>query len=319
MRAYALAVMDDLVAQGVKLLVIACNTASAAMFRDARERYTIGAGIPVVEVIQPAVRAAARQTRTKRIGVIGTEGTVRSHAYDDAFVADPAIQVVQAACPRFVEFVEAGVTTGPELFAAAEEYLAPAEGRATSTPSLLGCTHYPLLSGAIRYVMGPGRRARLQRGGDRERRLPAARRARPAAHRRPPPPDATASRRPATSEARSSASPGGSSAPRCASVDLVQTGAIPAAAHRTRRIPMTERRDGRAADDLRPVTIERGWSTQAEGSALDLLRRAPGCSAPRRSRTACPRWLQGKGTRLGHRRVRDAAARHERAHATARA
>ncbi|GAA2748808.1 glutamate racemase [Amnibacterium kyonggiense] len=153
-RAYALAVMDDLVAQGVKLLVIACNTASAAMFRDARERFTLGAGIPVVEVVLPAVRAATRRTTTKRIGVIGTEGTVRSHAYVDAFVADPDITVVQAACPRFVEFVEAGVTTGPELFAAAEEYLAPIRAADVDT-LLLGCTHYPLLSAAIRLVMGP--------------------------------------------------------------------------------------------------------------------------------------------------------------------
>ncbi|MGT2424893.1 glutamate racemase [Amnibacterium kyonggiense] len=153
-RAYALAVMDDLVAQGVKLLVIACNTASAAMFRDARERFTLGAGIPVVEVVLPAVRAATRRTATKRIGVIGTEGTVRSNAYPDAFVADPGITVVQAACPRFVEFVEAGVTTGPELFAAAEEYLAPVKA-ADVDVLLLGCTHYPLLSAAIRLVMGP--------------------------------------------------------------------------------------------------------------------------------------------------------------------
>ena len=153
-RAYALAVMDDLVAQGVKVLVIACNTASAAMFRDARERFTHGAGIPVVEVVLPAVRTAARRTRTKRIGVIGTEGTVRSHAYVDAFVADPAITVVQAACPRFVEFVEAGITTGPDLIAAAEEYLAPLKAADVDTV-LLGCTHYPLLSAAIQYVMGP--------------------------------------------------------------------------------------------------------------------------------------------------------------------
>jgi glutamate racemase len=153
-REYALAVMDDLVAQGVKLLVIACNTASAAMFRDARERFTHGAGIPVVEVVLPAVRTAARRTRTKRIGVIGTEGTVRSRAYVDAFVADPDVTVVQAACPRFVDFVEAGVTTGPELFAVAEEYLAPLKAADVDTV-LLGCTHYPLLSGAIRWVMGP--------------------------------------------------------------------------------------------------------------------------------------------------------------------
>lgn len=152
-RAFALEVMDDLVAQGVKLLVIACNTASAAMFRDARERFTMGAGIPVVEVILPAVRAAVRATRNGRIGVIGTVGTVRSNAYADAFVAAPGIRVSQAACPRFVDFVESGVTSGPELFAAAETYLAPLKAAQVDT-LLLGCTHYPHLSAAIQYVMG---------------------------------------------------------------------------------------------------------------------------------------------------------------------
>ncbi len=153
-RRYALAVLDDLVDRGVKALVIACNTASAAMLRDARERYTEGYGIPVVEVIQPAVRAAVRSTRTGRIGVIGTEGTVRSRAYEDAFAAAFELEILSAACPRFVEFVEAGVTSGPELFAVAEEYLAPLKQARVDT-LVLGCTHYPLLTGAIQYVMGP--------------------------------------------------------------------------------------------------------------------------------------------------------------------
>ncbi len=148
-RQFALDVMDDLVAQGVKALVIACNTASAAMLRDARERY---AGIPVVEVIQPAVRAAVRQTRNKRVGVIGTVGTINSLAYEDAFAA-AQLDIFTAACPRFVEFVEAGVTSGAELFATAEEYLAPLKDAQVDT-LVLGCTHYPLLAGAIQYVMG---------------------------------------------------------------------------------------------------------------------------------------------------------------------
>jgi glutamate racemase len=152
-REYALAVLDDLVDQGVKLLVIACNTASSAMLRDARERYTEGRGIPVVEVIHPAVRAAVRQTRNKRIGVIGTAGTVRSHAYEDAFIAASDLQIFTQACPRFVEFVEAGITSGPELFAVAEEYLRPLKDAGVDT-LVLGCTHYPLLAGAIQYVMG---------------------------------------------------------------------------------------------------------------------------------------------------------------------
>ena len=154
-REYALAVLDDMVAQGVKLLVIACNTASAAMFRDARERFTHREGIPVVEVILPAVRAAVRTTRNRRIGVIGTAGTVRSNAYPDAFAAAQGTTIVQAACPRFVDFVEAGVTHSPELLAVAEEYLAPLKAEGVDT-LLLGCTHYPLMSAAIQYVMGEG-------------------------------------------------------------------------------------------------------------------------------------------------------------------
>lgn len=153
-RRYTLAVLDDLVAQGVKMLVIACNTASAAMLRDARERYTEALGIPVVEVIQPAVRSAVRQTRNGLVGVIGTVGTIKSRAYEDAFAAAPHLQITTAACPRFVEFVEAGVTSGAELFAVAEEYLAPIKAAGVDT-LVLGCTHYPLLAGAVQYICGP--------------------------------------------------------------------------------------------------------------------------------------------------------------------
>ncbi len=153
-RRYALDVMDDLVARGVKLLVIACNTASAAMFRDARERFTEGHGIPVLEVIQPAVRSAVRHTQNKRIGVIGTTGTIRSRAYQDAFVADPEIDVVVQACPRFVDLVEAGHTSGNEILELAREYLAPLTSAHIDT-LVLGCTHYPLMAAAIQYVVGP--------------------------------------------------------------------------------------------------------------------------------------------------------------------
>ena len=152
-RELALDVMDRLVDEGVKLLVIACNSASAAVLRDARERYTAGRGIPVVEVIQPAVRRAVAATRNHKIGVIGTNATVTSRAYDDAFAAAVEVRIESAACPRFVEFVERGVTSGPELLKAAEEYLAPIKAAGVDT-LVLGCTHYPLLTGAISYVMG---------------------------------------------------------------------------------------------------------------------------------------------------------------------
>lgn len=152
-RELALDVMDRLVDEGVKLLVIACNSASAAVLRDARERYTLGRGIPVVEVIQPAVRRAVAATRNRHVGVIGTSATVDSKAYDDAFAAAVDLKITSVACPAFVQFVEQGVTSGPELMAAAEGYLAPIKAAGVDT-LVLGCTHYPLLSGAISYVMG---------------------------------------------------------------------------------------------------------------------------------------------------------------------
>ena len=148
-RAYALECLDHLVEGGVKALVIACNSASAAMLRDARERYAV----PVVEVIFPATRRAVAATRNGRIGVIGTRATVESLAYVDAFAAAPHIELVTQACPRFVTFVEQGVTGGPELTAAAHDYL-DALVEAEVDTLVLGCTHYPLLTGVISLVMG---------------------------------------------------------------------------------------------------------------------------------------------------------------------
>ncbi|GAA2915436.1 glutamate racemase [Microbacterium keratanolyticum] len=150
-RRYALEVLDTLVDQGVKMLVIACNTASAAMLRDARERYSV----PVVEVIGPAVRRAVSTTRNGKIGVIGTAGTIASRAYQDMLEVNEKLEVFTAACPRFVEFVEAGITDSPEVLAVAEEYLAPLREAGVDT-LVLGCTHYPFLRGAIGYVMGEG-------------------------------------------------------------------------------------------------------------------------------------------------------------------
>jgi glutamate racemase len=152
-RELALDVMDRLVDEGVKLLVIACNSASAAVLRDARERYTEGRGIPVVEVILPAARRAVAATRNHKVGVIGTSATVASRAYDDAFAAAVDLEITSQACPDFVSFVERGETSGPALLAAAEAYLAPIKAAGVDT-LVLGCTHYPLLTGAISYVMG---------------------------------------------------------------------------------------------------------------------------------------------------------------------
>ena len=150
-REFALETLDFLVEQGVKAIVIACNTASAAMLRDARERYKV----PVIEVIQPAVRRAVAATRSGQIGVIGTRATVDSKAYLDAFAAAPQLQITSIPCPLFVEFVERGETSGPEITKIARDYLAPVMEAKVDT-LVLGCTHYPLLTGVISYVMGEG-------------------------------------------------------------------------------------------------------------------------------------------------------------------
>lgn len=148
-RHYALQCLDRLYDHGVKALVIACNTASSAVLRDARERYDV----PVIDVIMPAARRASLATRNGRIGVICTAATARSRSYEDALAAVPNISLTTAACPRFVEFVESGVTGGPQLESVARAYLEPIRAAGCDT-LILGCTHYPLLAGLISLVLG---------------------------------------------------------------------------------------------------------------------------------------------------------------------
>ncbi|WNV82744.1 glutamate racemase [Umezawaea sp. Da 62-37] len=148
-RRHALALADRLVADGAKMIVMACNTASAACLRDARERYDV----PVVEVIIPAVRRAVATTRTGRIGVIGTASTINSGAYQDSFAAARDVEVTAVACPRFVDFVERGTTSGRQVLGLAQGYLEPLQQADVDT-LVLGCTHYPLLTGVLQIVMG---------------------------------------------------------------------------------------------------------------------------------------------------------------------
>ncbi len=148
-REFTLQSLDWLVDQGVKALVIACNTGSSAALRDARERYP---QLPVIEVVLPAARKAASITRNGMVGVICTAATATSRSYNDALAASP-VKVAMGVCPRFVPFVEAGITAGDELMAVAEEYLAPLKEQEVDT-LVLGCTHYPLLSGVISFIMG---------------------------------------------------------------------------------------------------------------------------------------------------------------------
>lgn len=136
---------------GTKLVVVACNTASAA----ALDALQFAFDAPVVGVIEPGARAAASVTTNGRVGVIGTVGTIGSGAYQRAVSAlrVPGLHLTCAACPGFVEFVERGETTGDQVQILAERLLAPVVAEGVDT-LLLGCTHYPFLARTIGDVMG---------------------------------------------------------------------------------------------------------------------------------------------------------------------
>ena len=149
-RAFGRDVAAYLLGRDVKMLVVACNSVEVAAIED----LTASSGIPVVGVIDPGVRAALRATRSSRIGVIGTEATIASGAYERAVRELDGAELFSAACPAFVPFVERGDTTSDQLLDAARGYLQPLiEARVDTL--ILGCTHYPLLSGLLQIVMGP--------------------------------------------------------------------------------------------------------------------------------------------------------------------
>lgn len=149
-RTFALELADHLVRSDVKMLVVACNSVEVSAIADVTDAH----GVPVLGVIAPGVRAAARATRSGRVGLIGTVATVASGAYGRAVrEAGVGIELISAACPVFVEHVEAGDTTGPELRSAAEAYLAPLLAADIDT-LILGCTHYPMLAPLLRSVVG---------------------------------------------------------------------------------------------------------------------------------------------------------------------
>jgi len=149
-RAHARQIADLLVARGAKLLVIACNSATSVALEELAQRLPV----PVVGVIEPGLRAAARATRSGRIGVIGTVGTIASGAYQrHAGSLDRTVDLTCAACPGFVEFVEAGDVHSDQVHVLAERLLAPVRAAHVDT-LVLGCTHYPLLARTIADVMG---------------------------------------------------------------------------------------------------------------------------------------------------------------------
>ena len=164
-RAFSTEAIDALVERDVKAIVVACNTSTAVALGDLRRRYDL----PVLGVIRPGAVTASLTTRNRRVGVIATPATIRSHAYFNAIKDEnPAVEVYEHATPAFVPMVEAGQTGGPEVEGIVAQALAPLLGERDADgefvfplpPSaridtlLLGCTHYPLLRSAIARVAG---------------------------------------------------------------------------------------------------------------------------------------------------------------------
>lgn len=148
---FAHQITEELVERrGVKLVVVACNTAAAAALDELRARFDV----PIVGVIEPGVRSLAQATRTGHVGVIGTVGTINSGAYQDAVGGHaPDAQLTALACPGFVEFVERGEFDSEQVHVLATALLAPAI-EAKVDALLLGCTHYPYLARTLSDVMG---------------------------------------------------------------------------------------------------------------------------------------------------------------------
>ncbi len=150
-RKFAMQIIDFLQTQDIKLVIVACNSASAAGLPYYQENVKY----PVVGVIEPGIRAALSHTTTKKVGVIGTEGTINSGAYEECIRSlDPAVEIFSLACPLFVLIVENNLIGAKETRKVAEEYLRPLK-EAGVDALILGCTHYPLMAEVIQEVMGP--------------------------------------------------------------------------------------------------------------------------------------------------------------------
>ncbi len=142
---------EFLLRRNVKAVVVACNSSSSAAFSFLKSHYPL----PIVDVIGPAASRAARVTESKKVGVIATQATVASHAYEHAIAkSDRKIRVFSKACPLLVPFVEEGILEGPLIHMVLTRYLKPLLAHKIDT-LILGCTHYPMLHRAIQKVVGP--------------------------------------------------------------------------------------------------------------------------------------------------------------------
>jgi glutamate racemase len=150
LQSYVVEIVHFLNAEDVKIIVIACNSASAAALKKAQELFSV----PIIGVIEPSAQGAVEATRNRRVGVIGTEATISSRAYEKAIHCfDAGIRIFPRICPLFADFVESGEIDSANVRKTAGDYLDPLISADIDT-LVLGCTHYPLLTGLIDRAMG---------------------------------------------------------------------------------------------------------------------------------------------------------------------
>lgn len=150
LQSFVVEIVQFLRQEDVKFIVIACNSASATALKSAQELFAI----PIIGVIEPSARGAVQATRNRRVGVIGTEATIKSQAYEKSIRSfDAGVAIYPQICPEFADFVERGEVDTPGVREVAATYLGPLISADVDT-LVLGCTHYPLLTGLIEEVMG---------------------------------------------------------------------------------------------------------------------------------------------------------------------
>ncbi|OGV04376.1 MAG: glutamate racemase [Ignavibacteria bacterium RIFOXYB2_FULL_36_7] len=148
---YSLQDARFLLSKNVKAIVVACNTASSVAIDELRKTFDI----PIIGMIGPGSKAALKETKNKKVGVIGTRATISNSAYAKRLkFLDPSVEVFEKACPLFVPLAEEGWIKKNATFEIAEEYLNELRSKEIDT-LVLGCTHYPILSGVIQKVIGP--------------------------------------------------------------------------------------------------------------------------------------------------------------------
>lgn len=152
-KKYSTKIVDWLLHRKAKIIVIACNTSSAWAADSLKKKFK---GVPVFEMIEPAVKEAILTTKNKKIGIIGTPGTIKSGAYQERLLKiDPSLEIFSVACPLFVPLVEEGLIEDQITIDAIKKYIDPLKEKGIDT-LVLGCTHYPLLKNIIEKVIDSG-------------------------------------------------------------------------------------------------------------------------------------------------------------------